>query len=131
MQPFAPLNLLAVAFGASVGAVLRYAVSLWAAARWGAGFPAGTLLINVLGSLVIGVVLELAARVRLAEPVRLLIVTGLLGGFTTFSTFSYETYALVAEGRWQAAAAYVAASVVLGLGAAVLGVGLARLLAPA
>jgi fluoride exporter len=122
------LSLLAVAAGAAVGAVLRYAVSLWAATRWGS-FPAGTLLINVLGSLLIGITIELAARLRLAEPVRLLLITGLLGGFTTFSTFSYETYTLLVAGRPASAALYIAASVGLGLAATFVGVVTVRLVA--
>lgn len=123
------LNLIAVAVGAAAGANLRYLISIWSAARWGAEFPYGTLIINVLGSLLIGIVLELAVhRVRLEEPVRLLIVTGVLGGFTTFSTFSYETYALVSAGRMAAAAAYAGGSVALGIVAAFAGAGAVRLL---
>jgi CrcB protein len=110
------LNLLAVAGGAAVGAVLRYLLGAWVTARAGPGFPFGTLLINLIGCLLIGVVLTLAAgRLPLKEPVRLLLVTGLLGGFTTFSSFGYETYSLVLRGAWPAALAYVAASVAGGL----------------
>ncbi|MEN9936638.1 MAG: hypothetical protein RLZZ387_3217 [Chloroflexota bacterium] len=121
------MYLLAIALGAAVGANLRYLISLWAVARWGAAFPYGTLIINVLGSLLIGVVLELAtARFRLGEPLRLMIVTGLLGGFTTFSAFSYEAYAMIVAGRHVQAGAYVAGSVILGVGATFLGVALVR-----
>jgi fluoride exporter len=123
------LDILAVGIGAAAGANARYALSLWAAQRWGAGFPYGTLVINLLGSLLIGVVLELASsRVRLEEPVRLLIITGLLGGFTTFSAFSYETYMLITAGRLLAAGAYAAGSVALGLLATLVGVASVRAL---
>lgn len=123
------LNILVIALGAAIGANLRYGVSLWAAQRWGASFPYGTLLVNVIGSFVIGIVLALAAtRLTLSEPLRLLIVTGLLGGFTTFSSLSYETYALLANGSWSMAGVYLLGSFTLGLAAVFLGVGVARLI---
>lgn len=122
-------NMVAVAVGAAVGANMRFLLAGWVAGRYGGAFPYGTLLINVLGSLLIGVVLGLAAeRVSLAEPLRLLLVTGLLGGFTTFSTFSYETYSLIVGGNWPAAALYAALSVGLGLAAVILGVTIIRML---
>jgi CrcB protein len=124
------LNMLAVALGAAVGANLRYGVSLWAARSFGTAFPYGTLIINLLGCLVIGALLTLAAtRLPLSEPLRLLLVTGLLGGFTTFSSFGYESYALITAGNWLAAGIYVGASVVVGLIAVFLGAGLMRLIA--
>jgi CrcB protein len=120
---------LVIALGAAVGANLRYAVSTWAAQRWGAAFPYGTMLINVAGSFGIGVIMVLAtARVPLAPTWRILIVTGFLGGFTTFSSFSYETYALLVGGSWIAAALNIAGSVGLGLIGVLLGVSLARLI---
>lgn len=123
------VNMLAIAVGAAVGANLRYLVSLWSAQRFGTGFPYGTLIINVLGSLLIGVVLALiTGRLTIGDSLRLLLVTGVLGGFTTFSTFSYEAYALITAGSWLLAALYLALSVGLGLAAVVLGVALARLL---
>jgi CrcB protein len=124
------LNVLAVALGAAVGANLRYGLSLWAAQRWGAAFPYGTLLINVSGSFLIGLLLVLAtSRITLSEPARLLLVTGLLGGFTTFSSFSYETFSLMLSGNLREAALYVLGSVALGLLGVVLGAGLARWIA--
>ncbi|HEU5088564.1 MAG TPA: fluoride efflux transporter CrcB, partial [Roseiflexaceae bacterium] len=102
------LNLVVIALGAAIGANLRYGLSLWAAQRWGAAFPYGTLMINVIGSFVIGLVLVLAtSRITLSEPARLLLVTGLLGGFTTFSSFSFETYSLVTAGSIMQAGLYV------------------------
>ncbi len=124
------LNVLAVALGAAVGANLRYGLSLWAAQCWGAAFPYGTLLINVSGSFLIGLLLVLAtSRITLSEPARLLLVTGLLGGFTTFSSFSYETFSLMLSGNLREAALYVLGSVALGLLGVVLGAGLARWIA--
>jgi fluoride exporter len=122
-------NILAIALGAAVGANLRYLLSNWAAQQWGSTFPYGTMIINVLGSLVIGFILSLVAtRITLSVPWRLLIVTGLLGGFTTFSTFSYETYSLLVAGSWLAAGLNLLGSVGIGLIAVILGAGLARLI---
>ena len=106
--------MLVIALGAAVGANMRYGISLWAAARFGT-FPYGTLLINTLGSFLIGLVLASHAQRPLAEPVRLLLVTGLLGGFTTFSSFSYEAYTLLVQGNYLLACAYCAGSVLLGV----------------
>jgi CrcB protein len=124
------VNMLAVALGAAVGANLRYGLSTWAARRLGTSWPYGTFIVNVLGCLVIGALLALAAtRLPLSEPVRLLLVTGLLGGFTTFSSFGYESYTLITTGNWLGAGLYVGASVVVGLLAVFLGAGLVGLIA--
>lgn len=121
------LNILAVAIGAAIGANLRYGISLWAAQRFGNAFPYGTLLINILGCIVIGGLLTLAAtRLPLSEPLRLLLVTGLLGGFTTFSSFGWEVYGLINSGNWLAAGIYVAGSVLIGILGVFLGAWLVR-----
>ncbi|MCG8351081.1 MAG: fluoride efflux transporter CrcB [Chloroflexales bacterium] len=123
------INMLAIALGAAVGANLRYGLSVWAAQRFGTAFPYGTLIVNVLGSFVIGLILGLAVtRLTLSTPWRLLLVTGLLGGFTTFSSFSYETYDLIERGAWLAAGGYVLSSVGFGLLACIFGIGVARLI---
>ena len=123
------MNIIAIAVGAAIGANLRYSLSIWAAQRWGASFPYGTLIVNVIGSFAIGVVLVLATtRLNLSDPARLLIVTGLLGGFTTFSSLSFETYTLVTSGSWMAAGLYVLSSFGLGIASVFLGAGIARLL---
>ena len=123
-------TMLMIALGAALGANLRYALSLWAARLWGVAFPYGTLLINVSGSFAIGVVMVLlTTRFTTSDSWRLLLVTGLLGGFTTFSTFSYETYMLLVSGSWLAAGLNILASVGLGVVGVVLGAGLARLVA--
>ena len=115
------LNLLLVALGGALGSVARYLVSTMAIAQLGAGFPWGTLGVNVLGSAAIGI----AAGLGVQGEARLLIVTGFLGGFTTFSAFSLETSALF-ERAWWLAAVYVGASLTLGLGAYALCYGLLR-----
>jgi fluoride exporter len=122
--------MLIIALGAAAGANLRYAISVWAARQWGTAFPYGTLLINVSGSFLIGIVMVLlTVRFPNSDTWRLLLVTGLLGGFTTFSSFSYESYVLLINGSWLAAGLNICASVGMGLIGVVLGVGLARLIA--
>ena len=123
-------TMLMIAFGAAVGANMRYAISVWVARQWGVVFPYGTLLINVAGSFAIGVVMVLlTTRFTSGDSWRLLLVTGLLGGFTTFSAFSYETYMLVLNGSWVVAGLNIFASVGLGLIGVFLGVVLGRLIA--
>lgn len=114
---------LAVAFGGALGSVARYAVSNLFFQRFGVGFPWGTFAINVSGAFVIGVVMQLAAtRVGMSPVVRLFVTTGVLGGYTTFSAFAYEAYALAGEGLALQGIAYAAGSVVAGIAAAYLGV---------
>jgi len=116
-------QVLLVAFGGAFGSVARYGVSLAAARLFGLAFPWGTLFVNVLGALLIGV---LSARIDPAqEDVRLLIGVGILGGFTTFSAFSLEAVRL-GQHNPSTAALYVASSLVLGLGACWLGLALGR-----
>ena len=118
-----------VALGGAAGAAARFAVAQWMGARWGWTFPWGTFAVNVTGSLAIGLVMTLLFA-RGADPAyRLLLVTGFLGGYTTFSAFSFEAISLLESRRWDAAALYVIGSVVLGLLATSLGLGLGRLLA--
>ncbi len=120
--------ILLIGIGAAIGANARYLLGQWVTSRFGSTLPYGTWLINVLGSLGIGLFLGLIDTP--AEPSsawRLLVVTGLLGGFTTFSTFSYETYSLIAQNRWREATLYVTASVILGLMSTAFGVWLVRL----
>ena len=96
---------LAVALGGAIGAVTRYGVSGWLHALTGAAFPVGTLAVNVAGSFVIGLVFQLATDRHIVSPeVRLLLITGFCGALTTFSTFSFETLALIEQNRWAAAA---------------------------
>lgn len=120
---------LLVAVGAVVGANARYWVSLQTARRLGVGFPYGTLIINVSGSLLIGFVLaRLAAQTGLEPSGRLLLATGFCGGYTTFSTFAFETAAFLRRGSPVAAFANVAGSTALGVAAAAVGIAVAGLL---
>ena len=111
-----------------MGALARHGVSTAVAAAFGPRFPLGTLVVNVAGSFAMGWLFALfAERMHVVSPeLRLLVMTGLLGAFTTFSTFSVETLALLQAGRWLAGAANVLLSVALCLGAAWLGTLLVR-----
>lgn len=107
-------HLLLIAAGGAVGAVLRYLVSIGTYGLFGRGFPFGTLAVNVLGSLVIGIVyVLLVERVAEAAAYRALLMIGVLGAFTTFSTFSLETLQLLENGAGVKAGVNVLANVVL------------------
>jgi len=118
-----------VFLGAGIGGALRHGINLAALRMFGTGFPVGTLLINIAGSLVMGLVAEYwAIRSGLPQPVRLFLTTGTLGGFTTFSAFSLDAALLWERGQPLAAAAYVASSVILSIGALFCGLWLVRML---
>ena len=111
-----------VFLGAGAGGALRHAVGL-AATRWlGTGFPYGTLAVNVIGGLVVGALVEwFALRFDPGQSWRIFLVTGLLGGFTTFSAFALETVLMIERGAYGSAALYVAISVAGAVGGLLLG----------
>lgn len=109
------MNTLLVFLGAGLGGVLRHGANA-AALRLGSSFPWGTLTINVLGSILMGVVTGWFAFRGGPPQARLFLATGVLGGFTTFSTFSLEAFTLIERGDWGAALAYVLISVLAGIG---------------
>lgn len=118
-----------VFFGGGVGACARYGLGTLVA-RWaGTAFPYHTLLINVTGSFLIGLVATLLIEREVANPAwRLALVTGVLGGYTTFSAFSYETVSLFEAGQGGRALLYVLASNALGIAACVAGIVVVRVL---
>lgn len=118
------MNALAVALGAAAGALLRWQAGLWLAGR--GPFPLGTLLVNCVGGLLIGLALALLAWAD-QQLWRLLLVTGFLGGLTTFSAFSAESLQLLQRGQWGLAAAHAALHVGGALAAAGLGLWLGGL----
>ena len=121
------MGYLIVFFGAGLGGALRHGVNIAAAGLVGTAFPYGTLAINALGSLVMGLVAGyFALRGTAPEGWRLFLTTGVLGGFTTFSAFSLETAVLYERGELAAAALYVVASVVLAIGGLFIGLAIVR-----
>ena len=122
------MKLIMVAAGGALGASLRYLCVAWATRAFGTGFPAGTLIVNVVGSLLMGV-LAVALMERFPggwgryAP---FVMTGVLGGFTTFSAFSLDALYLIERGRHAAAALYIGGSVALSIAALWAGLALAR-----
>ncbi|MEO3766169.1 fluoride efflux transporter CrcB [Streptomyces sp. B5E4] len=115
------MNWLLVVAGGMAGAPLRYVTDRAVQLRHGSAFPWGTLIVNVTGCLVLGTLAGATLAGAAPEPVRLLLGTGLCGALTTYSTFSYEVLRLAETGRGRYAAAYVGASLAVGLGGAFLG----------
>lgn len=115
-----------VALGSAVGGASRYALGAAIQQRAGPGFPLGTLVINITGSLLLGFLWRYAVGTQASPELRALLTTGFCGGYTTFSTFSYETAVLLDGGEYRRAAIYVVASVVLSLAGTFIGFGVAR-----
>lgn len=121
------MGYLLVFIGGGLGSMARYGVSVFGMRLLGQGFPWPTLLINIIGSAVMGLLTGwLAVQGTGPQQLRLFIATGVLGGFTTFSTFSLETVMLYERGQLGLAVAYVATSVGVGVGALFLAMKLAR-----
>ena len=122
-------NALVIGLGAFIGANLRYLVQTMMAARFGPDWPAGTLVVNVTGSFVLALFVTLATTRLIVSPnLRLFIAVGLLGGYTTFSSYMVETLNLVQAGRWLPMAFYFLGNIGLGLIATIAGVVVARAL---
>jgi CrcB protein len=124
MSALAPRTLLAAGAGSALGAVARYATSLWMLTTFGPGFPWGTLSVNVLGSFLIGLfaaILTGEGRFRENHATRQFLLAGFCGGFTTFSIFSLELLLFAMVGDWTRAGAYLGLSLVLWLAAVWLG----------
>ena len=119
-----------ISAGAVLGANLRYWVGEWAANRFGSGFPYGTLIVNLSGSLLVGFIMTIAAeRLSIDPRWRLMLVVGFLGAYTTFSAYTSESYDLVFNGQWLAGLSNLVGSTVMGILAVILGVWLAKVLA--
>jgi CrcB protein len=118
---------LIVFIGAGIGGALRHGVNLGSTRLFGLGFPYGTLLVNIVGSFVMGLFAGyFAFRPGISQHMRLFLTTGLLGGFTTFSSFSLDAALLIERHAWGLAVGYVVGSVVAGLSALFLGLALFR-----
>jgi fluoride exporter len=115
-------ELAAVAAGGAIGATLRWAIGVWVMSRTSSGFPWHTMFVNLSGAFLIGVLMAFSVeKGALSGDWRLFLGTGILGGFTTFSTLSYESIALMQDGLWSQGILNMFASAALGLIAAWLG----------
>lgn len=123
-------NLLAVSLGAIAGALSRYCITLWFLQRFGVAFPYGTFVINITGCFIMGFFFTLAAEriLTITPEIKLLVATGFLGSYTTFSTYGLDTVTLIGTQRFTPALIYWLGSAVLGILSVQLGVFLARLL---
>jgi len=113
--------LLLIGTGSFIGGIFRYLLTQSVQTKYFSAFPFGTLTVNIIGCFFIGIVFGVAAKTNLTQEWRLFLATGLLGGFTTFSAFSAETFDLFKGGHFLYASAYILASVFLGLSATYLG----------
>ncbi|AKG53886.1 CrcB [Dehalogenimonas sp. WBC-2] len=119
-----------IALAGALGALSRYALSGAVYAVLGNGFAYGTLIVNVLGSFLLGLVMQIGLSTDVLPPhLRTAVAIGFLGAFTTFSTFSYETVQFIQDGSWGAATLNILSSVILGLIAVAVGIFTGRLIA--
>jgi CrcB protein len=119
-----------VCLGGAFGSGARYLMSGWVQERLGAGFPWGTLSVNVVGSFLIALIVQIALSTGSISPlVRLTLTTGIMGGFTTYSAFNYETFAYMQDKAWFLAGANILVTLVACLVAGFLGQTLARSIA--
>jgi CrcB protein len=125
----AMLRLLAICLGGAVGTAGRYLLATWLPTVAGTAFPWATLAVNVIGSFLLGAIMQAGTTTALLSPtVRLALTTGVMGGFTTYSTFNYETLNLFSEGAWSAGFLNIGITVLACLAAGIGGVALARFL---
>lgn len=123
------MNLLLVMVGGALGAGARHLVGVTTLRAFGQGWPWGTLAVNLLGGLAMGLLAGVLTRSGGGEPARLLLGVGVLGGFTTFSAFSLDTMVMIERGAWAAALLYVAASVIGAVAALAVGLAATRVAA--
>ncbi|NRW27980.1 CrcB protein [Clostridium beijerinckii] len=118
-----------VGIGGGIGAVIRYLVTKQSANLFNSSIPIGTLIVNVVGGFLIGMISELSMSTDLISPnLKLFLTTGIMGGLTTFSTFSYETIGLISDGRYLAGMANVLLNIFLSLGGVILATSLCKVI---
>jgi fluoride exporter len=127
-------TILIVGLGGFMGAIARFQISEWCNSwsqnRFGKIYPMGTLVVNAVGCLLIGLLMTLVLEKQISERAKLLWVTGCLGSLTTFSTFGLETVQLIRESKLSLAFGNIAANLIIGLLAVAAGIGLGRLFVP-
>jgi fluoride exporter len=122
-------RLLLISLGGAVGTAARYLLSISLLRTLGPAFPYGTMAVNVIGSFLLGVIMQAGGDTSPLSPTtRLVLGTGVMGGFTTYSAFNYETLQYVQRGAWATAGLYVATTLLVCLAAGALGVAVARAL---
>jgi CrcB protein len=122
-------KILTVAIGGAIGTILRFSVQNWSLGRYGAVFPYGTLVVNLTGTFLIGFLMTIFLKhVHIAPAWRLFFITGVLGGYTTFSAFTWETYVLFEKGHTLQAITYLGSSVLGGMITLLAGVFLGHLI---
>jgi CrcB protein len=120
---------LLVCAGGAAGTAARYLTALWAGATFGPAFPFGTLIVNVAGSFLIAFIMHIGITTEwISNDVRLMLTTGVMGGFTTYSTFNYETTGYFREGAWLLGFANVAITLLGCLAAGIAGLAVGRLM---
>ena len=120
--------ILVIGIGSCIGGICRYLLSQFIQNKFLSTFPFGTMSVNIIGCLLIGIIFGLSERGNFTAEWRLFLVTGFLGGFTTFSSFSNETVGMLRDGQLWPAFTYIAGSVVIGLLATFVGISLIKLL---
>lgn len=120
--------LLAIGTGSFIGGIFRYLIAQAIQQKFFSTFPFGTLTVNVLGCLLIGLIFGLSDRGNMNQEWRLFLATGICGGFTTFSSFSNETISMLRDGQIGYASAYIFFSVLVGLAATLLGIAIIKFL---
>ena len=118
-----------VGIGGCIGASIRYIITKQSASLFNYSIPFGTLIVNVVGGFLIGMIMELSSSTDFISPnLKLFLTTGIMGGLTTFSTFSYETISLISDGRYLLGTSNVFLNVFLSLGGVVLGTSLCKII---
>lgn len=120
--------LLVVGFGSFIGGISRYLVSLFVQNKFLSTFPYGTLVVNIAGCFLIGIVYALSEKGNVNAEWRLFLITGFLGGFTTFSSFSNETVSMLRDAQYWQALSYIGISIIVGLAATFGGISLIKYL---
>lgn len=116
-----------IGIGSFIGGVLRYLTTLFVQSKFLSTFPYGTLTVNILGSLIIGIVFGLSEKANLSPEWRLFFAAGICGGFTTFSAFSFETMSMLQDGQYFYGLSYIGLSILFGLLAVFLGISLIKM----